>query len=549
MKVALVQLDYHIGNISGNRDKIVSSIERAKGDNVDLVLFSELSVTGYYPDDLLEKRAFIDRVNMAIATIISASKDIAVVVGAPTINPNSCGKRLYNSALFIADGELKQTVHKTLLPTYDIFDEYRHFESNDSFSLVEYKGCKIALTICEDIWDDQPTDNSFLKEKLYKVNPLEELSKLNPDVIINISASPFSYTQVENRKHIICSKAKSYSLPVLYVNQVGANTEILFDGGSMCVDSRGEVKSELSYFSEDYRVVDLSALTELNEEESELDYIQKIHDALVMGIRGYFGKMGFKKATLGLSGGIDSAVTVALAAEALGADNIDVLMLPSKYSSDHSITDAVELAETLNIRYEIVKINDIVDKFESAMSNQFRGREADVTEENIQARTRGTLMMALSNKFGHILLNTSNKSEAAVGYSTLYGDMNGGLSILGDVYKSDVFKLAYYINRDREIIPINTIVKPPSAELRLDQKDSDSLPDYDILDKILFGYIECMNSVDELVEAGFDRDVVEKVLNLVDRSEYKRFQTPPILRVSSKAFGFGRKMPLVGHYR
>ncbi len=433
------------------------------------------------------------------------------------------------------------------MPTYDIFDEYRHFEPNKSFEVVEFMGKKLAVTICEDLWDNQPTNNSFAQSKIYITSPLEELSKLNPDLIINIAASPFSNDQEGTRKSTLVRNAIEYSLPLVYVNQIGAQTEIVFDGGSMFINNSGEVIHEMAYFKEDFRIVDINA-PQTKDIQDNQPSIAKINDALVLGIRDYFNKMGFKTATLGLSGGIDSAVVAVLAAEALGSENVRVLLMPSKYSSDHSITDAVELAENLGILYETVNIQPIVDAFENAMSPIFKELEADVTEENIQARTRGVLVMALSNKFGNILLNTSNKSECAVGYGTLYGDMNGGLSVLGDVYKTDVFNLARYINRDREIIPENIIVKPPSAELRPDQKDSDSLPDYDILDDILYRYIEQNQSPDEIINAGYDAGVVQKAAHMVNINEYKRFQTPPIIRVSSKAFGFGRKMPLVAKY-
>jgi NAD+ synthase (glutamine-hydrolysing) len=547
MKIALVQLNYHIGNFSSNTAKIILHIEKAKSEGAHLVVFSELAVCGYYPHDLLERMEFIENTQKAIDKIVDATSNIAVVIGAPTVNTSKKGKRLYNSALFINNKKIERTIHKTLLPTYDIFDEYRHFEPNKSFEVIEFMGQKLAVTICEDLWDNQPTNNSFAQSKIYITSPLEELSKLNPDLVINIAASPFSYDQEGTRKSTLVRNAVEYSLPLVYVNQVGAQTEIVFDGGSLFINNSGEVIHEMAYFEEDFRIVDINA-PQTKDIQDNQPAIAKINDALVLGIRDYFNKMGFKTATLGLSGGIDSAVVAVLAAEALGSENVRVLLMPSKYSSGHSITDAVELAENLGIQYETVNIQPIVDAFDSAMAPIFKGLEADVTEENIQARTRGVLVMALSNKFGHILLNTSNKSECAVGYGTLYGDMNGGLSVLGDVYKTDVFNLARYINRDHEIIPENIIVKPPSAELRPEQKDSDSLPDYEILDDILYRYIEQNQSPDEIISAGFDAAIVKRTAHMVNINEYKRFQTPPILRVSSKAFGFGRKMPLVAKY-
>ncbi len=547
MKVAFAQLNYTIGDFEGNSEKIIQNIHKAKKLGADLVIFSELSVTGYYPHDLLEKKEFIHKAEETVLKIASTCIGIAAVIGAPRINENERGKQLYNSAFFLADGKVQHVQNKTLLPTYDIFDEYRHFEPNRVFDIVEFKGEKIALTICEDLWDEQPTANEFGKDKLYQVSPMEELSKLNPDFVINISASPFSYNQEGWRKNVLVNKAKKYQLPILYINQIGAQTELIFDGGSVLINSKGEIVKELKYFQEDFLLVNTSEIGDKHLQQ-KTDTTEKIHDALVLGIRDYFRKMGFSKATLGLSGGIDSAVTVVLAVRALGAKNVRVLLMPSRYSSGHSVDDARQLAENLKIRYDVVNIQDAVNKFDEALAPLFEGTVPDVTEENIQARARGIYVMAISNKFGHILLNTTNKSESAVGYGTLYGDMNGGLAVLGDVYKQDVFKLSRFMNKDGEIIPENTIVKPPSAELRPDQKDTDSLPEYEILDQILFNYIELNKSPKEIVADGFKEEVVKKVIRMVNMNEYKRFQAAPILRVSSKAFGFGRKMPLVAKY-
>lgn len=547
MKVAFAQLNYTIGDFEGNASKIIQHIVRAKNDGADLVIFSELSVTGYYPHDLLEKKEFIQMAEETVYKIAKHCNGIAAVVGAPRINEHERGKKLYNSAFFLSEGKIQHIQNKTLLPTYDIFDEYRHFEPNRDFGIVEYKGEKIALTICEDLWDEQPTANEFGKDKLYQVSPMEELSNLNPDFVVNISASPFSYNQEGWRKNVLVNKAKKYKLPIFYINQIGAQTELVFDGGSVFINADGEIVKELNYFAEDYLIVDTANVGE-KLFQPKADTTEKIHDALVLGIRDYFRKMGFKRATLGLSGGIDSAVTAVLAVRALGAENVRVLLMPSKYSSGHSVEDARQLAENLKIRYDIVKIQDAVDKFNEELEPLFEGTTPDVTEENIQARARGIYVMAISNKFGHILLNTTNKSECAVGYGTLYGDMNGGLAVLGDVYKTDVFKLSRFMNKDGELIPENTIIKPPSAELRPDQKDTDSLPEYEILDQILFSYIELNKSPQEIVVNGFDEAEVKRVIRMVNTNEYKRFQAPPILRVSSKAFGFGRKMPLVAKY-
>jgi NAD+ synthase (glutamine-hydrolysing) len=515
------------------------------------LFFSELSVCGYAPYDLLEQHDFIIRCQQALQRIAKECTKIAAIVGVPTINPSKTGKQLYNSACLLADGKVQAIRNKSLLPTYDVFDEYRYFQQNHSYQLVEWKGERFALTICEDLWDKQPSAYVNAKGALYEKSPMSELNKLKPEYIINIAASPFSYNQGEVRTKVLVENTKKYKLPIVYVNQVGANTELVFDGDSMVINAEGEIVNRLKAFEEDFQVIDTKAL--LNDEykkidETKTDYIAQIHDALVLGVRDYFGKMNFKTATLGLSGGIDSAVTLTIAAEALGPENLMVALMPSKFSSDHSIKDAEDLAKNLGVKYRTIPIQDVVDEFEKSFSDLFKGLKRDVTEENIQARARGTILMALSNKFGNILLNTSNKSEAAVGYGTLYGDMAGGLSVIGDVYKTDVFKLAWYINRNKEIIPENTITKPPSAELSPDQKDTDSLPEYELLDAILFQYIEQKLAASEIIEQGYDSAIVKKVIRLVDVNEYKRFQTPPVIRVSSKAFGFGRRMPLVAKY-
>lgn len=546
MKIAIAQLNYHIGNFELNSSKIIDCILKSKTDGAELVVFSELSVTGYYPHDLLERKEFIEQAHQTLQQIATYCNGIAAIVGGPSINPEPRGKKLFNSAFFMYNGAIQHVVNKSLLPTYDIFDEYRHFEPNKNFSVIEFHGKKLAITICEDLWDEQETQNEFGREKLYQLSPLKELSALQPDLVINLSASPFSYNQENWRKNILVKNAINYQLPILYVNQVGAQTELVFDGGSFYLDKSGEIQEELKYFEEDFRIIDTE--TKVQNLQPKTEYIEKIYEALILGIRDYFGKMGFKKATLGLSGGIDSALVLVLAVEALGKENVRVLLMPSRYSSDHSIDDAVQLAKNLDIQHEIIPIQPMVDRFEESLSGVFAGLSSDITEENIQARTRGILLMAISNKFGNILLNTTNKSECAVGYGTLYGDMNGGLSILGDVYKTDIFKMARWINRNREIIPVNTIVKPPSAELRPDQKDSDSLPDYDMLDRILFDYIELNLSPAEIIAKGFDETTVLRTVKMVNNNEYKRFQAPPILRISSKAFGFGRRMPLVARY-
>ncbi|MFP4046770.1 MAG: NAD+ synthase [Bacteroidales bacterium] len=551
MKIALAQLNYHIGNFDYNRDLILEHIQKARKDGVDLIVFSEVSVCGYPPQDLLDYRGFIDDCDLTVKEIASHCKGIAAIIGSPRFNQYPKGKPLRNSAFFLNDGEVQFVQDKTLLPTYDIFDEYRYFEPNSRFNVIEYKGYKIALTICEDLWDDQPEKNLFGRRELYNVSPMEKLIEFNPDILINIAASPFSYSKIWGKKNIFLNKAKKYNLPVFMVNQVGAQTELIFEGASLVVHPSGAVVDELNWFREDYRVYDLEKIikTELEtKHQSDYNVIEKMHDALVLGLEDFFSKLNFKKALLGLSGGIDSAVALVIAEKALGKENLRVLIMPSEYSSDSSVEDAVELANNLGVKYDILSINDIKQSFENTLESVFKDLEKDTTEENIQARIRGTLLMAVSNKFGNILLNTSNKSESAVGYTTLYGDMTGAISILGDVYKTDVYKLAEYINQEQEIIPINTIRKEPSAELRPDQKDRDSLPEYEVLDKILFEYIELHKSVDDIVADGYDEDLVRDIIKMVNLNEYKRFQAPPVLRISSKAFGMGRRMPLVARY-
>ena len=546
MKIALAQLNYHIGNFADNMLNIRQSIVRAKNEGADLVIFAELAVSGYPPRDFLEFSDFIDRCLLAVREIASECHGIAAVIGCPVPNPEIKGKNLLNAALFLEDGKISHSYYKALLPNYDVFDEYRYFEPGRQFNLVEYKGKKIALTVCEDLWD-------LGADPLYVLNPMDELIKGNPDFIINIAASPFHYDQAGIRRDVLLENVKKYRIPLFYVNHVGAQTELLFDGGSMAISPDARVWDEMKYFEEDFRIYDLEEVAKSPghyiPEDSGTDHrITLIHDALVMGIRNYFQKLGFKKAILGLSGGIDSAVTLVLAVKALGRENVWAVLLPSSFSSDHSIKDAVDLAENAGCRHDIIPISSSFDTLQRTLEPWFKNLPFNVAEENLQARIRGVILMALSNKFGHILLNTSNKSEAAVGYGTLYGDMNGGISVLGDVYKTQVFALARYINRNEEMIPLSTIIKPPSAELRHDQKDSDSLPEYDILDKILYQYIELRKGPKDLVDQGFEEEIVKRVLWLVNTNEYKRYQTPPILRVSPKAFGMGRRMPIVARY-
>jgi len=431
-------------------------------------------------------------------------------------------------------------IHKTLLPTYDVFDEYRYFEPNKEFKTVQFKGQKIAVTVCEDIWN-VGNDNP-----LYTVCPLDELRNEQPDFILNLSASPFSYKQHEERTKVIQANCQRYGIPMVYVNQVGAQTELVFDGGSIVADAQGNMAKRLPFFEEAFEIIDTKDLVKAN--DAVPSEIERIHDALILGIKDYFAKLGFTKAVLGLSGGVDSALVLYLAVQALGKDNVLSVLLPSHFSSSHSVDDSLALVKNLGSPHEVIEIEDCFQQYLTTLKPQFKDLPFGIAEENIQARVRGTLLMAMSNKFGYILLNTTNKSEAAVGYGTLYGDMCGGLAVLGDVYKTQIYDLCRFINRNTEIIPEHILTKAPSAELRPNQKDSDSLPDYDILDKVLFQYIEQRKGPVELVAMGFDEALVKRVLRMVNMNEWKRFQAAPILRVSPKAFGMGRRMPIEGRY-
>jgi NAD+ synthase (glutamine-hydrolysing) len=543
MKIAIAQLNFHIGNFSGNTDKMLRAVQDAKRQGADLVCFSELATCGYPPRDFLEFDDFIRLAEESVAKLAKAADGIAVVVGSPSRNPVIEGKDLYNSAFFLEDGAVKHVSHKTLLPTYDIFDEYRYFEPSHNFGTVPFRESRVALTVCEDIW------NIGNENPLYTVCPLDEMIPSGPDFVLNLSASPFSHRQVKERKHILRANVAKYGLPMFYVNHCGAQTELLFDGGSIVISPDGSIYDELPYFREAVRTYDLDNVIRGGvSREQEWDKMHLIHEALVMGIRDYFGKLGLKRAILGLSGGIDSAVVAVLAVEALGPENVRLVLMPSQFSSDHSVEDARELAENLGAQYDIIPVEGIYNSYMEALKPHFWATGFNIAEENIQARSRAMLLMALSNKFGNILLNTSNKSEMAVGYGTLYGDMCGGLSVIGDLYKTEVFELARYINKHEELIPENIITKPPSAELRPDQFDTDSLPPYEDLDTILHEYIEERMGPKEIIAEGYDEALVRRILRLVNLNEFKRHQAAPVLRVSPKAFGMGRRMPIVAKY-
>ncbi|SEM98670.1 NAD+ synthase (glutamine-hydrolysing) [bacterium A37T11] len=546
MIIALAQLNYHIGNFEGNTGKIIETINQAKAVGADLVVFAELAIGGYPAKDLWRSDAFIKDCENAIVQIAAVCKGICCIIGAPVRSGKQQTKPLYNAALMMGGGTVQQVVHKALLPDYDVFDEARYFEYGKEFHCVNVAGTKIALTICEDLW-------SVAEPRLYALNPMEELAREQPDAMINIAASPFSYQSFDNRRAVLEQHICIQSIPAFYLNQIGGHADIIFDGRSMVYSKEGELLDVLPEFQESLRYYELTdrsvrALHKPTSLKPQVPPIALIHGALLLGIRDYFKKSGFTKALIGLSGGIDSAVVGALACEALGPENVMMVLMPSRYSSQHSIDDALTLVNNTGCLHEIVPINEAVEAFDRLLEGPFQQKKPDLTEENIQARIRAVILMAISNKHGYFLLNTSNKSEAAVGYGTLYGDMAGALSVIGDVYKTKVYELARYINRDREIIPENTIIKPPSAELRPDQKDSDSLPEYNILDEILQLHIEKEQSAEQIITAGFSPDLVIRILKLVNRAEFKRFQAPPVLRISPKGFGAGRVMPLVAKY-
>lgn len=558
MKIVIAQQNYHIGNFDKNLQKMIEAISEAKNDKADLIVFSEMSVCGYPAKDFLHFKDFINQCYESIDKIKQHADTIGVIVGGPDNNLNSKGKSLFNAAFFLYEKEVKNIIHKTCLPTYDIFDEARYFAPAANWEVIFFKGKKIALTICEDMWNlgDHP---------LYEVCPMDILMREKPDVMINISASPFDYTHAEDRKRTIQSNATKYGLPLVYCNAVGAQSDIIFDGCSLAFDKNGHLALELSQFEEaiqevilkedgtfdaqinDTAVSHSSLSTETDKLIPGLN-IGQVYHALILGIRDYFMKMGFQKAIIGSSGGLDSAVTIALACQALGNENVLAVLMPSEYSTDHSITDAEKLSTNLNSPYEIIPIKTVYTSFLNELEPIFKDLPFGVAEENIQARSRGVLLMAIANKFGYILLNTSNKSELAMGYGTLYGDMAGGMSVLGDCYKLQVYELANYINAEKEIIPRHIITKPPSAELRPDQKDSDSLPPYEILDQVIYQFIEKETGPADMINLGFDEEIVKRVIKSVSQNEYKRHQFCPIIRISPKAFGEGRRMPIVSNY-
>ncbi len=546
MRIALAQINFHVGNLRYNVDRMLAAIKAAQGKGADLVVFPELSACGYPARDLLLSATFIERCMEAVDQVAEGCQGIAAIVGGPSPNKNTGGKSLYNTAFLLYDGHVQHMYHKGLLPTYDVFNEYRYFEPAKAFQTVSFGGERVALTVCEDIWNIDA-------QGIYPVNPPELLKKEGPTLMINISASPFAWDHGPERMQILAANARKYQLPLFSVNLVGGQTDLLFDGASAVFNQSGRLVDMLPLFAEDMRIYDLDLVSQsqgislpappLKETKWRL-----VMDALVMGVRDYFRKTGLKKALVGLSGGVDSAVTLVIAVEALGKENVWAVLLPGPFSSEHSVNDAVTLAENLGVRHDTISINDTVQSLQSSLAPHFRDTQPGVAEENLQARARAVILMGLSNKFGHLLLNTSNKSEAAVGYGTLYGDMCGGLSVLGDVYKTDVYGLAHTINLREETIPLNTIEKPPSAELKPDQKDTDSLPEYELLDALLYRFLEKQMDARSIISEGYDETLVHKVIKMICNSEHKRHQSPPILRISPKCLGIGREMPLDADY-
>ncbi len=558
MKITIAQQNYHIGNFVQNTDKMLCAIEEAKKQGADLILFSEMSVCGYPARDFVEFNDFINQCYDSIERIKKAADTIGVLIGSPSRNPNKKGKDLYNAAFFLYEQKIIAEIHKTLLPTYDVFDENRYFEPADDWKVISFKGKKLAITICEDIWNlgDNP---------LYRICPMDKMMGQGPDILLNLSASPFDYTHDEDRKATIKANVLKYKKPLFYCNAVGSQTEIVFDGGSYVFDKDANLCGALPLFESAVQTFECNEDGSINAPilepaarvpNKELNpaqllptlNIDQVYKALVLGVRDYFYKMGFKKAILGSSGGIDSAVTLAIACEALGKENVHSILMPSPYSTQHSIDDAVQLSKNLNTQYDIIPIKEVYESFLSTLKPIFKDLPFSLAEENIQSRSRGNILMAIANKLGYVLLNTSNKSELATGYGTLYGDMAGGLGVLGDCYKMQVYSLANYINKDKEIIPQNIIDKAPSAELRPDQKDSDSLPEYEILDQILYQYIEKRADPSVIKALGFDPVLVDRTLKMVNTNEYKRNQFCPIIRISPKAFGVGRRVPIVAKY-
>jgi NAD+ synthetase len=541
VKIALVQIDPTVGDFTGNLDKIVTASSRAAALGARLAVFSELAICGYPPADFLEKPSFLARCRSAVDELAAATSGLstAVLAGVALAADGDRGKPAVNAAVLLDGGRLLLEQHKRLLPFYDVFDEQRYFAPARAQQVVELDGVRLAITICEDAWNDK----NFWPSRLYTVDPMEELMRQHPDVHINLSSSPFWHSKRAMRREMLAAIARRDGVPVLMSNQVGGNDSLIFDGSSLALNARGELIAQAASFEEDLIVLDPFAAPVMPAPED--DDTAAAYGALVLGTRDYVRKCGFRKALVGLSGGIDSALVACIATEALGAENVIAVGMPSPYSSQGSIDDSRKLAANLGIRFEVIGISGLFGEFTHALEPQFAGMKVDTTEENIQSRIRGTLLMALSNKFSALVLTTGNKSEMAVGYCTLYGDMVGALAVIGDLVKTRVYAVCHWLNRDRELIPGAILEKPPSAELRPDQKDTDSLPPYEVLDPILEAYVERYETPERIAEANrFPLPLVQQVVRLVERSEYKRQQAAPVLKVTPKSFGMGRRFPI-----
>ncbi len=544
MKITLAQINPLIGDIEGNLSRIID-ICRRHGSTGDLIAFPELCLTGYPPRDLLDRAEFIRNTEKAIDRLTGFSKsigDFGILIGAPLQSHRAHGRRLLNCAILISSGKVVHVQAKSLLPTYDVFDESRYFDTAETIEPVAFKGEMLGITICEDAWNNP----RLWPNRSYPIDPVKIMAEKNATILVNISASPFFIGKEMIRFELLSEHSKKYNLPFYFVNQVGANDELIFDGKSMVIDRQGRPACVFEAFKEAIAGID-SRASGADSYEAE-DELKSVHDALILGIRDYMRKTGFEKAVLGLSGGIDSAVTCVLAARAIGAANVLGVAMPGPFSSPASLADAQSLAANLGIEFKVIPISGIHESYIDTLREHFADRSPDITEENIQARIRGNILMALSNKFGHLVLSTGNKSELAVGYCTLYGDMSGGLAVISDLPKTMVYRLARHINRDRPIIPQSSIDKAPSAELRPNQTDQDSLPPYEILDAILEYYLEDGLSAEEIVQKGYESGTVDWVIRAVNRSEYKRRQAAVGLKITSKAFGAGRRMPIAARY-
>lgn len=544
MKIAVCQLNSLIGDIEGNRNRIIAGYNKGVKDGAGLVVCPELALVGYPPQDLVEKEEFRNKVKECTLELASLTGSTGLIFGTITEDLDDVGTDIYNSAVLCYEGKIQAVQNKTLLPNYDVFDEVRYFESSRSCLIHEFRGEKLGLSICEDIWNDV----DFWKKRRYVNDPVEKQVKMGAGLLINISASPYAYGKREQRRRMLEVLTKADRVPLVYACCSGVQTDLIFDGGSMCLDRNGNLCLLGKSYSEDYLLFDTEAEYE-PVKQVEGTFEEEVLSALIFGVREYADKTGFKKALVGLSGGIDSAIVTYIAVQALGRENVHVVMMPSEFSSEGSIKDSEALIRNLGITHDLIPIQPVFEKVKEVMVPAFQGRKEDVTEENIQSRIRGLYLMSLSNKFGYMLLTTGNKSEMGVGYATLYGDMCGALAVIADVYKTDIYRLAEYINRDREIIPSEIITKAPSAELRHNQTDQDSLPPYDFLDKILKMYLEENKEFNQIVKELGSPETVRRVLNLIDFNEFKRKQAAPALRVSTKAFGYGRRYPIVQGWR